>query len=485
MSDNGLALPKGFRLGAYEIDSVLGQGGFGITYLARHNRLEKLVAIKEFVLYGEVRRGKEGTIELISQSNSLGDFSLQRQRFEEEAKRLVQFEHDNIVRVRDLIEDNNTAYYVMDYIEGGTLSSLVKHYGALPSTSVMLILEKLIDGLKRVHEKGMVHRDIKPQNILLAKLEEPIETPLPDIPEDERLAVGRPVLIDFGAARDETHDGRSATNFVSAGFAPFEQYTSRSKPTPQSDIYSLAAVAYYCLGGENPPDSADRQVAPDCYTPAAIRFADTAPAGFLKAIDHGLELSSEDRPTSLRTWRDELFSDLDVVWEVTRRTTQSRRKKSSGRGLALGIASGILALSLIGGGASWWFATQDQEVDPSMSIVDKSIAEDEETASEETETAEVPVTDPTEPEQTSSATPVSTIIMLSATDWTQFERKIENGTIELRSDGPYRLRMDGPPFIIKDQVLTNDDRLDGVTRFEFLAVAVTSQIEIIETPAKD
>ncbi|MEO0551400.1 MAG: serine/threonine-protein kinase [Pseudomonadota bacterium] len=497
MSENGLALPEGFRIGAYEIESVLGQGGFGITYLARHKSLKTYVAIKEFVLYGEVRRGKDGTIELISQSNSLGDFSLQRQRFEEEARRLEEFRHDNIVRVRDLIEDNNTAYYVMDYIDGGTLSSLVKHYGALPTTSVMLILQKLIDGLKRVHEKGMVHRDIKPQNILLAKLEEPVETPLPDIPEDERLTVGRPVLIDFGAARDQTHDGRSATNFVSAGFAPFEQYTSRSKPTQQSDIYSLAAVAYYCLGGENPPDSADRQVAPDCFTPAAVRFAETAPPGFLKAIDHGLELRSEDRPTSLRAWRDELFAELDVVWEVTRRTAPSRKTKSSGKGLALGIASGVLTLALLGGGGFWWFATQNTDTTTTQQITDPTTPEEdpqgEDTSPEETTEGDVsgssdpdPETSETEvPEPTPSGAPVSTVIMLSTEAWTRFERKIESGQIELRSDGPYRLRTDGPPIIIEDLILTDDQRLDGVSSFEVRAVSDTSQLEIIETEGSE
>ena len=426
-------LPPGFRLGVYEIQSKLGQGGFGVTYLAKHSGLGSLVAIKEFAPYGEVMRDRDYNLTLVSQAN-LGGFVQQLQRFREEAQRLEDFNHPNIVRVRDLIDDNNTCYYIMDYIEGGTLSGLVKKFGPLPTTSVMLILERLIDGMKVVHDAGVTHRDIKPANILIANLTEPVSTPLPDIPVDERKAVGRPVLIDFGAARDTNHDGRSATNFVSKGYAPFEQYSARSRPTAQSDIYSLGAVAYYCLGAEPPEEAAERQLNPSCHIPAVEKFADKADKRFLEAIDHALEMKAEDRPESLREWRADLFGHLDVTWEHTRPAKRSgRKRKSQSKRTPVLIALGVIGASAAVGVGVVYTQLPGNNTPPAPATSENTV-----------------------PDETSS--PVSaakpdfahvTTVSARTDSWVQvpLERK---GPVQFASDGPFRVRSGNVVLLIDD-----------------------------------
>lgn len=279
---------------------MLGRGGFGITYLARDHDLNTDVAIKEFFPFGKAIRGDDMHL-LLRSSDDADMFSTQLDRFIEEARALAQFNHPSIVRVRRLIEENDTAYFVMDFVEAGTLGEQIEEHGAMKPEDVSNMVRSLVEGLIVVHDAGMVHRDIKPDNILL---------PHKSVKGNKKKKVdfGNPILIDFGTAR-QMNDSRSATNYVSMGFAPLEQYTSRSTPDSRSDIFALASVAYAVLSAEVPADANMRQLDPGCHTLAAERFRGKLPARFLEALDQGMAILPNDRPADIREFRRGLFGD--------------------------------------------------------------------------------------------------------------------------------------------------------------------------------
>jgi serine/threonine protein kinase len=222
----------------YSIQKVLGQGGFGITYLAFDQKLEQEVCIKELFVSGNSTRGANMTVQ--SQGNADFSFSDFVDRFLQEARQLARFQHPNIVRVIDIFQDNNTAYTVMEFVNGETLKERVQRTGALEEKEAMLLIKQLLDAVEVIHAKGMLHRDIKPENILIS-------------PE------GRVVLIDFGSAR-EFAEGKTShqTAMITPGYAPPEQYSERAKRGPFTDIYALGATMYYLLTGEKPIASTDR-----------------------------------------------------------------------------------------------------------------------------------------------------------------------------------------------------------------------------------
>ena len=274
-------LPIGSKLsnGRYSIGSVLGEGGFGITYQGADTRLKRPVAIKELFPDGSLREGKEGRgTALLAPPRSLGSagFAEAKSRFIEEAETLARFNHDSIVRVLDVFEGNGTAYLVMEFLRGNTLSYWIGERGQLPAAAVQNILEKIADGLTLVHSSGLLHRDIKPDNILLTK--------------DKRA-----VLIDFGSARTFSHDNTiAATRLVTPGYAPLEQYSSRAKFGPYTDIYALAATLYHALSGQAPLPATDR-IIHDSLEP----LAPTVPKGLRQAIDTALRIRIEARPQSI------------------------------------------------------------------------------------------------------------------------------------------------------------------------------------------
>ncbi len=222
----------------YAIQQTLGQGGFGITYLAYDQRLEQEVCIKELFISGNSTRGANMTVQ--SQGNSSFSFQEFVDRFLQEARQLVKFQHPNIVRVIDIFEENDTAYMVMEYVQGETLKNLIQQKGILAEKDAMFLISQLMDAVESVHSKGMLHRDIKPENILIST---------------ER----RVVLIDFGSAR-EFAEGKTShqTIMLTSGYAPPEQYSERAKRGPFTDIYALGATLYFLLTGEKPLASTDR-----------------------------------------------------------------------------------------------------------------------------------------------------------------------------------------------------------------------------------
>lgn len=294
------SLPAGYMLGNYEIQKVLGRGGFGITYLAFDHDLNTQVAIKEFFPFGKTIRGDDMHLLLRSEDDA-EMYTSQVERFVEEARALAQFNHQSIVSVRRLLESNDTAYFVMDFVKGGTLGEYIETYKKVSPNNVLKIARSLVDGLMVVHEAGLVHRDIKPDNILL-----PLIRGSKSGGEQSDIDLSRPILIDFGTAR-QTNVKHSATNYVSIGFAPFEQHSTRSVPDARSDIYSLCAVLYASLSGEVPADPTTRQLEPESLQPAETRFKGKLPLGFLAAIDHGLSILPNDRPNTMAELKIAMF----------------------------------------------------------------------------------------------------------------------------------------------------------------------------------
>src|SRR5882762_473053 len=278
-----VALTAGRTIGRYEVVSVLGQGGFGITYRARDSQLDREVAIKEYLPLALAVR-QDGITVLPRSTAAADDFTWGRERFVAEGRTLASLQDaPAIVRVFDFLEANGTAYIVMQLLHGETLESRLKRNGPLKPAEIDRILWPLLDGLEQVHNAGFLHRDIKPANILL----------------DD---AGNPTLIDFGASR-AAMAGRSTalTAIFTPGYAAAEQMTS-AKQGPWTDIYGLSATLYHAITGNTPPSAFDRML-DDKYQ----SLAQLAPPGFSRGlcagIDAGLTVVSISRPQSIAGWR--------------------------------------------------------------------------------------------------------------------------------------------------------------------------------------
>ena len=281
------ALPNGYRLQEYELVRVLGFGGFGMTYLGYDHNLDKAVAIKEYLPSDiAVRTGDNSVVPQASEFQ--GDFAWGLERFLDEARTLARFDHRHLVKVHRFFEEHNTAYIVMEYAEGETLSAYLNRKEVLTESELKAILNPILDGLAAVHRADFLHRDIKPGNIVIRA-------------EDRS-----PVLIDFGAARQAVGAmSRSVTAIVTPGYAPIEQYESRGNQGPWTDIYALGCVCYRALTDEVPIPAMDR-VRRDPLIPVSDRCKGRASHQFLTAIDHALQVDETARPQSVSEWRAEL-----------------------------------------------------------------------------------------------------------------------------------------------------------------------------------
>ncbi|MDP1841485.1 MAG: protein kinase [Reyranella sp.] len=278
-----IALPAGEMIGRYEILAVLGQGGFGTTYLARDIQLGREVAIKEYLPISLAIR-QDGNTVLPRSTKVAEDFTWGRDRFVAEGRTLATLHRaPGIVRVFDFLEINGTAYIVMEMLHGETLEARLKKQGALDPAAIDLVVSTLLDGLEEVHNAGFLHRDIKPANILLD-------------------GKGSPTLIDFGASR-AAMVGRTVamTAIFTPGYAAAEQFTS-AKQGPWTDIYGLSATLYHAILGAAPPSAFDRML-DDSYEPIAQRAGPGFSAGLLAGIDAGLAIRASDRPQSIAGWR--------------------------------------------------------------------------------------------------------------------------------------------------------------------------------------
>ena len=278
-----VSLKAGQLIGRYEIVSVLGQGGFGITYRARDVQLGREVAIKEYLPSALAVR-QDGSTVLPRTTKMADDFGWGRDRFVTEGRTLASLHRvPAIVQVFDFLEANGTAYIVMELLSGMTLEERINTGGKLTPEEVDRILWPLLDGLEQVHAAGFLHRDIKPANILLD-------------------AAGNPTLIDFGASR-AAMVGRTAamTAIFTPGYAAAEQMTS-AKQGPWTDIYGLAATIYHAIVGKAPPNAFDRML-DDGYEPLGKLAPQGFAPGVLAGVDAGLTVAARDRPQSIAGWR--------------------------------------------------------------------------------------------------------------------------------------------------------------------------------------
>jgi serine/threonine protein kinase len=280
------ALPAGTVLREWRIEEVLGVGGFGIVYKARGIYFNELVAIKEYFPSSISERNSEETVVPID-SDAEEVHALGLKKFVEEAKLLWNLStptrHPNIVSVRSLFEIHGTAYMVMDFEDGVSLSKMLKQGRRFNERSLWNILHPIAEGLERAHRVGVLHRDIKPPNIL--------------INEDNR-----PVLIDFGSARFDTAEATSTkVTFHTPPYAAIEQYVKTYPQGPWTDIYALGVVMYECITGEKPPEVLERLHA-GLGKPLEEGKWPGYSKRFLHSIDAAMVVKPEERPQSINDW---------------------------------------------------------------------------------------------------------------------------------------------------------------------------------------
>ncbi|KAB2850486.1 MAG: serine/threonine protein kinase [Hyphomicrobiaceae bacterium] len=277
-------LPPGTRIGRYTLTRLLGQSGFGVTYLAEHQSLQRRVAIKEhFPREFAMRTGAT----VSPQSHAASTLKWARERFLEEARTLSGFRHPAINEVVDVFEANGTAYMVLAFEDAIRFGDWLDKLGRPPTQAELdRIVAPLAEALELIHARQFLHRDISPDNILIR----------PD---------GSPVLIDFGAARQALgKQTKTLTAMVRPGFSPPEQYDTddSAKQGPWSDIYAFSATLYRAVTGTRPPESTGR-VLNDRYW-SAQGVADRGyRRSFLEAIDLGLRVDPDARPRSVGEWK--------------------------------------------------------------------------------------------------------------------------------------------------------------------------------------
>ena len=279
--------------GEYKIIKVLGQGGFGITYLAEQTSLRRKVAIKEFFMKEYCERDTDTSSVSLGTSGSKELVEKFREKFVKEAQNIASFSHNNIIRIYGVFKENNTAYYVMEYLDCGSLSDYLSQRGRLTEEEALVFIRQIADALSYIHEHNVNHLDVKPGNILLDKKQNAI-------------------LIDFGLSKhyDERGGQTSSTPVgISHGYAPLEQYKQGGVSTfsPSTDIYSLGATLYKLLTGTTPPEA-------DEIYENGLSFPANAPISesMKKAIVYAMQPKRKDRPQSI----DEFLRSLEFK-EVT------------------------------------------------------------------------------------------------------------------------------------------------------------------------
>ena len=286
------ALPAATALdgAGYQVDSLLGRGGFGLTYLCAEPALLRWVAIKELFPPGATRVGLQV---VPPRGVSPEQWSRAKRAFEAEARRLATFADPCVVRVYSVWEENGTAYMAMEALDGGSLAARLKRDGPMSPTRVATLGIALCRALTLLHGANLLHRDLKPDNIFFA-------------------ADDSPVLIDFGNARGLVAQQTQTTSLaLTPGYAPPEAYASRAVFSPPSDLYSLGATLWECLSGSPPPDATDRILG--APLPVLLELVPVCPPVLATTLEHALELKPEARFASAGQFGAELELALDAA----------------------------------------------------------------------------------------------------------------------------------------------------------------------------
>jgi serine/threonine protein kinase len=328
----------------YRIISKLGEGGFGVTYLAEHIAMKRKVCIKEFFIRKYCARDAMQRVQVISPVYEELTQSL-KQKFVKEASVLGTLDHPNIVRVHDSFTENNSAYYVMEYIDGKSLSDIIKERGSLKEEDALTYINEIASALAYIHKRNMLHLDIKPSNIMVRKRD------------------NRAILIDFGLTKHYDESSGELTTpssgGVSDGYTPIEQYnTSISHFTPETDIYSLGATLYAAVSGKQPPhpDAIDMANFPGASMKMSQRVRNT--------IKRSMQYESRNRPHSI-----EEFSKL----------LTPKKRRAWGWIVAccsIGVISAVAAVIAVG-------TFMKEEPTPTPQPNDISVAEEAPTTKEE------------------------------------------------------------------------------------------------------
>ena len=269
-------IKPGSRLGnRYIIGRSLGEGGFGITYIGFDERLSRRVAIKEYYPSGAANRNNSVDNTIVVTQSRQDIFRRGKSNFIEEARAVARFTNEEgIVDVYDSFEANNTAYIIMEYLEGITLKQYLNRNGTMKADSLISLMMPVMKSLKTMHDQKIIHRDISPDNIMYT-------------------SSGKLKLMDFGSARYFANEERELSVILKHGYAPEEQYRSNSKQGPYTDVYSLCATIYACITGRPPADSIERIINDRVRTPSQLGF-EISPVQE-NALMHGLAVSADRR----------------------------------------------------------------------------------------------------------------------------------------------------------------------------------------------
>ena len=301
--------------GKYEIIRALGQGGFGITYLAEQTLIDRKVCIKEFFIKEYCERDEATSQVSLGTASNAEMMERYMSKFIKEAKTIAKLDHPNIVRIHDVFKENATAYIVMEYIDGMSLGEYIRERGPLSESKAVIYIRQVGEALSFAHTQHIMHLDVKPSNIML------------DMEHD------RPVLIDFGLAKQYTEGGEQTSSTpvgISQGYAPLEQYQTGGVKefSPATDVYSLGATLYKLLTGDTPPSASE------VNEEGLPSMPDTISASVRQAIDKAMQPRRKDRPKSAKDFislfdsynegEDTIFKTITQKPKVTKAKSPSR-----------------------------------------------------------------------------------------------------------------------------------------------------------------